>query len=119
MLQDAPPGAKRIFAPGAIEALQAQAYPGNVRELRQTVHRALAFSQGEMVEVEDIQVFSGPGQGSPQPSAAPRLSLQEVEKQYITDTLRHYDGNVRLAAQTLGISRTTLYAKINAYDIQV
>jgi len=108
----------RGFGPGVFDALRRRHWPGNVRELRHAVHRAMTFAQSDLIQVEDIlelpAVISTPSQTEEE-----LVSLETVEKQHIIRVLQQCNGNVRLAAQVLNISRTTLYNKINVYGIKI
>lgn len=110
-------GLLRGFAPDVFDALKTRDWPGNVRELRNLVYRGITLTQTDLIELEDV--LDAPVNGNDFPAGeSPRLSLDELEKQHITQTLQQCAGNVRLAAKTLGISRTTLYNKINGYGIE-
>ena len=108
----------RGFGPGVFEALRRREWPGNVRELRHAVHRAMAFAQSDLIQVEDI-LEAPVGNTIPARMEKELASLEEVEKQHIIRVLQQCNGNVRLAAQVLNISRTTLYNKINVYGIKI
>ncbi len=103
----------------ALKMLIDHEWPGNVRELENAIERALVTCKGGVLAAEDFGFLrrspssadlSGPGM-------APGLTLQEVEKQYIGATLRHLQGNIKAAAEALGIDRSTLYEKIRRYEI--
>ncbi|MEA2166204.1 MAG: two-component system, NtrC family, nitrogen regulation response regulator NtrX [Thermoanaerobaculia bacterium] len=110
---------KRLSA-GAGSKLRAYHWPGNVRELRNVMERIAILMKGDLIEAEDVQLGST--------SAAPaqidaHLSLKEArdefEKQYILSRLREFGGNVSRTAEALGVERSNLYRKLNAYGIRV
>jgi DNA-binding NtrC family response regulator len=108
---------KRIDA-GVIERLTAWHWPGNVRELRNVIERALIFADGEALLPEHLPpltaVEAAPSNGhhSPNGYAIPTgLSLADVEKEYIRHTLAHYDGDIQRSAESLGISRKSLWER--------
>ena len=108
---------KRIDA-GVIERLTAWRWPGNVRELRNVIERALIFADGEALLPEHLPpltaVDAAPGNGHPASNgfAMPTgLSLADVEKEYIRHTLEHYDGDIQRSAESLGISRKSLWER--------
>ncbi len=104
------------LTPEALEYLRQQDWPGNVRELRQTIYRAMTCAKKEVIGLEDI--LEPPIlEGTPPGEITPLLTLDMLEKQYIQQVLSQYEGNVRAAARALGISRTTLYTKINEYAV--
>jgi DNA-binding NtrC family response regulator len=101
------------FDHGAIQALLAHSWPGNIRELDHAVERAVLLAQGEQVRVGDLGLRGGS-------AAAPRLEdlpLEDVEKVLIQKALSRYEGNVSRAAQALGLSRSALYRRIASYGL--
>ncbi|HXD48310.1 MAG TPA: sigma-54 dependent transcriptional regulator [Gemmatimonadaceae bacterium] len=101
------------FDHGAIQALLAHAWPGNIRELDHAVERAVLLAQGDQVRVVDLGLRGGS-------AAAPRLEdlpLEDVEKVLIQKALSRYEGNVSRAAQALGLSRSALYRRIASYGL--
>jgi PAS domain S-box-containing protein len=91
-------------------------YPGNVRELENIIEQAFVLCRGGMIELShlppELRPTSGRGASDGQP-----MSLEAIEKLFITETLQRRSGNRKLAAADLGISVSTLYRKINAYGI--
>jgi DNA-binding NtrC family response regulator len=102
------------IAPAAMDALKAHAWPGNIRELRNVLERALLLSPGAVIEESELIL---------RPAAradvdfGPALSLDEVESRHIQLVLTHHDGNVERAAAVLGVSRSSLYEKIRRYNL--
>jgi two-component system, NtrC family, response regulator AtoC len=103
----------REAAPEVLEAFQRYAWPGNVRELENVVERAVILNTKSRIMLEDL-----PG-NLLAPSAQPGLSLEEVERRHIVDVLRSTKGNIKAAAEILGIDRKTLYRKAAEYGIEV
>lgn len=103
-----------VSAPGMTEAalgrLQAHAWPGNVREMRNVVERALLESHGLDVEPRHIHLIGG-AQAMAVPEAADALpdNLEEATQVLIERALAADDGNVSAAAQRLGIHRSRIY----------
>lgn len=112
----------RGFTPAAIKKMEEYHWPGNVRELRNVVERAVALGLGPMIDAPDIWLSSleasGPVPLVQQPIAYEPMSLEEVEKRYILETLRHTDWNKSQAASILNIERSTLDRKIKAYELK-
>jgi DNA-binding NtrC family response regulator len=104
------------LSPAAFEKLQAHRWPGNVRELRNALERAVLLSYGQEVEPEDFSFEPLPSVHGP---AAGDGSLLETEKDMIRRTLEKEGGRVSRAADSLGISRSSLYQKIRKYGIVV
>ncbi len=103
----------------ALRLLMDHDWPGNVRELENAVERALVTCKSGVLAAEDFAFLRrdagfpvGPGLGLPA-----GLTLQEIEKQYIAATLQRTQGNIKAAADALGIDRSTLYEKIRRYEI--
>jgi Nif-specific regulatory protein len=112
----------RGFTAAAMEKMQAYHWPGNVRELRNVVERAVALGTGPMIDAQDIWLSSLDSSG-PQPilqstNSYRPLTLDEVEKEHILQTLQHTDWNKSQAASILQIERSTLDRKIKAYDLK-
>jgi DNA-binding NtrC family response regulator len=134
------------FSPAALRAITSYSWPGNVRELQNAVQRAVVLAPEGTIPVEALPepvqsagaawpderragtaAPEGPGAsaapGSVPDSAAPwaeripDLSLEALEKGFVQSMLTRHHGNLSAVARTLGISRTTLYRKLDAYDI--
>ena len=99
------------LSPGARDALIAYDWPGNARELENTIQRATHICDSGILKEKHLglQIKTSP--------ALPRFSgsLQEMEKMLIGQTLRENQFNMAAAARKLGISRATLYRKVNAH----
>lgn len=110
-------GTAKTLSSGAIERFEAYTWPGNVRELQHVVHRAYVLAQGEKAEIEAPSRFENVLGEAPRESGLhPGRQIREVERELIMRTLEHFDGDKRVAAETLGISLKTLYNRLNAYD---
>jgi DNA-binding NtrC family response regulator len=102
--------------PGALATLRRHDWPGNIRELKNVLQRALVFSEGGTLESSHLR-FDTPARSSP---ASPLAcgSLQQAERQLIEAALRRQGGNVTAAARQLGVGRSTLYEKIKRYELR-
>ena len=112
--------APRAVGPGALERLLAHPWPGNARELRSVLERALLAARGAVAVQEEH--LPGELRGVPPRAAAaePRgagSTLDDVERAHIDRTLRAHGGNRTHAARALGISRATLIKKIRDYAL--
>ena len=119
---------ERALAPAAVERLARHAWRGNVRELENTLHRAVLLAAGGTIEAEDIEL------GPPRPAergAAPVSEAQpsglaglvgrrmdDVERDLILETLHRTEGNRTHAASMLGISIRALRNKLRDYTRQ-
>jgi DNA-binding NtrC family response regulator len=108
----------------AADWLQAQAWPGNIRQLRQTIERAVLVLDGERLDVADLRALAelesrdvrgGSGLGGlPSPGS---MTLDQMEKAMIVECMRHYEGNITRVAEALGLSRAALYRRFEKYDL--
>jgi DNA-binding NtrC family response regulator len=101
------------ISPEAMRILTQYNWPGNIRELRNTVERALVVvGKKNRIEVEDLNLLF-PSKANP-----PGDSLEEIEKAHIKRILEQSDWNISRSAETLKIDRVTLYNKIKKYGLQ-
>jgi DNA-binding NtrC family response regulator len=104
----------------ALRWLQAQPWPGNVRQLKQLVERTLLMTDREALEAEDFARPSGMETREPPRDALPpagSMTIDEIEKGMIVKCLAHYDGNVTKVAEALGLSRPALYRRLEKHGI--
>ena len=98
-------------------------WPGNLRELKQVIHTAVALTEGEVIE-ESVLLLEAVEAGGPAPApavtatdnssshSAPDLSLRAAERRHIRSVLAQLGGNKRRAARALGLARSTLDRKL-------
>jgi two-component system response regulator HydG len=112
---------KRVtgLSPAAAERLMAYGWPGNVRELRNCIERAVALTQYEQIVVDDlpekIQAYRRSHVLVASDDPPELVSLEEVERRYVSRVMEAVGGNKTLAAQVLGIGRKTLYRKLEQF----
>jgi two-component system, NtrC family, response regulator HydG len=103
----------------AAERLLAYPWPGNIRELRNAIERAVALAEFDHLRAEDlperIRHFEPRHVLVAGDDLEELVSLEEVEKRYILKVMQAAGGNKSLAAQTLRVSRRTLYRKLGEY----
>jgi DNA-binding NtrC family response regulator len=98
-------------------ALQHYSWPGNIRELRNVLERAALLSDDGVIHITGLE-FETPTRPEPAPQAAfSNLTLKEIERRTIIETLEAEGGNVIRAAKRLGIHRSSLYSKIREYAL--
>ena len=103
----------------ALERLLTYPWPGNIREMRNVLERALIVGRGaERLGPEHLTADFGKRAGE-KLARVQTVSLEEVERRHIERTLRRHGGNRTRAAEELGISRATLINKIKAYALDV
>src|SRR6476660_3237067 len=100
---------------GCVQALQAYSWPGNIRELRNVIERAVLLSEQKHITINDLH-FDGHAQVH-SPLFDTNLTLLELEKQHIERVLQEEKGRVEKAAKRLGIPRSSLYQKIKKHQI--
>ncbi len=105
------------FAADVIEQIKQNIWPGNIRELKNQVRRICIFGAKEQVAKKSIptNIFK---KSSAQPTLL-KPFLEQIEKEYLLEVLRQNKGLVPLTHQQLGISRKSLYDKINKYGIDL
>jgi len=105
----------RGFAPDALAAIDGYGWPGNVRELENRIKRAVIMAEGTQVTAEDLELSSGEEENMP-------FNLRQVrdqaERQALTRALAVVDGNLSRAAELLGITRPTLYALLDKFNMR-
>lgn len=101
--------ASKTISPEAIDLLVAYDWPGNERELKNIIERAVIFAEGDVLYPKDI---SKDIQGE-----IPLMTMEQLEKQLIVATLKATKGIKTKAASLLGIGRATLYSKLKYFGV--
>ncbi|MBX3156424.1 MAG: sigma-54-dependent Fis family transcriptional regulator [Deltaproteobacteria bacterium] len=128
--EDIPLLARRIAAglrqgdveltPRALRTLQGYAWPGNIRELRNVIERALLHARGAPVlDHADLRFGGESSEPSPASDEDLDLTLEELERKHVERVLRHENNSVEAAAARLGISRSALYQRLKRYRTQL
>ena len=101
---------------GTTKALIDYTWPGNLRELRNVIERAVVLCEGRALRRRDLR-FDGEFE-QPRPTAEmSHLTLEELERLHVAHVLEEERGRVEDAAKRLGISRSSLYHKISKYRL--
>lgn len=104
----------------ALEYLSRLPYPGNIRELKNLVERTVLVCGKDLLTAADFKSQYHPSQTETAIiSNTQGLTLEELEKQTIIQTLEKYDNNLSQVAHALGISRAALYRRLEKYGINV
>ena len=106
------------FKPAAIERMQSYDWPGNIRELRNTIERVIIMRLDQEVDADDLPILSG---DAPPASSynfdSYRAASEAYEREYITRKLTETDGNVSRTAEVMGIDRSHLYRRMKTLGI--
>ena len=104
------------LSPAFVQKLQAHSWKGNIRELKNSIERAVILADGEEITPDTLPYDFQ--QTDPDTTRAPAFDLATVEQQHIRRVLRHTGGNKTEAARLLGIGLTTLYRKLAEYGLE-
>ena len=95
-----------------LEKLSNHEWPGNVRELQHAVEKAVILSDTQVLKPSDF-IFNS----SENRLVHNEMTLEGMEKKMIADSMRKHSNNISIVAQKLGITRQTLYNKMQKYDL--
>jgi DNA-binding NtrC family response regulator len=112
-------GREVALLPDANHALMNYAWPGNIRELRNVLERAVLLSDKKELGAGDLRFDSIPIQGTSSGNGDLNRSLTDQERKHIQDVLRAQGWRVVKAAKILGLSRSSLYRKIKDFQIEI
>jgi DNA-binding NtrC family response regulator len=111
------------IAPLALQMLERHAWTGNIRELRNTMERAVVLCTSGPILAEHLVLDPGPSEPAPDGSGSSpsgrglRQDVDEFERAKVLEALERAGGNQSLAAEFLGVSRRTLVARLTAYGL--
>ncbi len=92
-------------------------WPGNVRELQHAIERAVILSESQLLQPEDFFFSSGPKDASEQEISFESYDLEDVEKTVVRKVMDKHKGNISQAAKELGLTRTSLYRRMEKYGL--
>lgn len=104
------------FTADSLEKMSEHGWPGNVRELDHTVERAVIMAREEVIQTSDLGLQSSNKSRTP---SMGDMSLEEAEALLISKALARYSGNVKKAAEQLGLSRGTFYRRMERHGLYV
>jgi two-component system response regulator HydG len=112
---------KKELDPDVVEIFQEYGWPGNVRELENVIERAVVLTSGTKIGTDVLpeKLRNPPAEPLVQEGPPANPSLEVIERAYIEHVLRAESGNKTRAAEVLGIDPSTLYRKINRYELDV
>ncbi len=109
------------FAPSALQALRSYAWPGNVRELSHAVERAVLMLDGDTLDDAALNLkpeATHALSGAAALAASGSMTVDEAEEQLVRGALERTGGNIQRAATLLGLSRPSLYRRMEKYGIE-
>jgi len=105
---------KLILPEQVMKRIQNYEWPGNIRELQHAIERAVIMSDGKSLKISDFQFLVKDG---PEELIRNNYDLEVLEKWAIDRCLKKYGGNVSKAADELGLTRGSLYRRMQKYDL--
>ncbi len=106
---------KRVSS-STLKRLEKHNWPGNIRELQHSVERAVIMSESQVLEPTDFFLSQTDNSKSEEINTS-SLNLEETEKMLIRKVIDKYGGNISKAAKELGLTRASLYRRIEKYDL--
>jgi two-component system response regulator HydG len=102
-----------------VEVFQNYDWPGNIRELQNTIERLKILAENNEIRLDDVPftIRMPKNKGESSNDFSIDLPLEEVEKNHILRSLTYHHGNKTKTAQTLGITIKTLYNKLHRYGV--
>jgi two-component system, NtrC family, response regulator AtoC len=107
----------RGLAPAATELLQNHSWPGNIRELRNTIERAMLLIDHEWLEPDDFATLARPPAAAQFQLPLDGVNLEEVERQLVVQALERAGGNQTQAGQLLGINRDQVRYRVEKFGL--
>jgi two-component system, NtrC family, response regulator HydG len=117
-----PHGQPVSITPAALGRLSRHSWPGNIRELRNVVHRALLLRKGQTIDVGELLFDTELVRpGLPAGEFIPGLTLDQMlrqrEREIVESALRHFDNNRERVARELGVARSTLFKRLKDWGL--
>ena len=107
----------KTFSKSAREAMEAYAWPGNVRALRHAIERAVILSRSAELEPVDLQLDDVSAPDRSPVNKAMELNLEQLEKTTIETALRKHGFNISAASKELGLTRASLYRRMEKHGL--
>jgi DNA-binding NtrC family response regulator len=101
------------FDRSARQALESHLWPGNVRELAHAIERAVLMARASSITAADLGLQPAAATGM----AAEEMTLEQAERLFIQKVLARHGGDVRKAAEQLGMSRSALYRRLQQFGL--
>jgi DNA-binding NtrC family response regulator len=97
----------------ALEKLSNYSWPGNIRELQHSIEKSVILSDSQILNPSDFSFHTL----TKEVSDNSNMTLEEMEKKLISESIKKHDNNLSIVAAKLGITRQTLYNKLKKYDL--
>ncbi len=107
----------RVISDDGKEWLSSREWPGNIRELKNLVERTVLLTSGDTIKASDLIMAAGKSVNTEKRNSTTG-TLDDMERSMIVRLIEECGGNLSKASEKLGISRTTLYRKMDKYNIQ-
>ena len=101
----------------AMTRMSKHPWPGNIRELQHAIERAVILSNSSVLQPEDFNFSTPSGKETDQHLSLDQYNLDEVEKLLIRKVLKKYNGNITQAAAELGLTRSSLYRRLEKHGL--
>jgi DNA-binding NtrC family response regulator len=108
----------RAISEQAMKALAGYDWPGNARELENAIERAVVLCENDVIKPSDLFYYSLNVENTSKPDTDKAKSLIDAEREHIAKTLKMFNGHKAKTAESLGIDRKTLRAKLKKYGIE-
>lgn len=106
------------LTPQALEWLAAQPWPGNIRQLKQTLERTVLLAgKSQLTQADFVGAEQNDDSGGQQRLGVDGMTLEQVERRMIEQALDQHRGNISRVAQALGLSRTALYRRLERHGL--
>jgi DNA-binding NtrC family response regulator len=102
---------------GAMARMNKHPWPGNIRELQHSLERAIILSNSTVLQPEDFNFTASASKETDQAMSLDQYNLDEVEKLLIRKVLKKYNGNITQAASELGLTRSSLYRRLEKHGL--
>jgi DNA-binding NtrC family response regulator len=108
----------KAFSAAAEEAMLNYDWPGNVRALRHSIERAIILAENDTLDTDDLQLSRSIAQAPAfKPAESAALNLDQIEKRTIETALRKHAFNISHAAKELGLTRASLYRRMEKHGL--
>jgi len=104
--------------PSTLELLKQKSWPGNIRELKNAIHQAVILSKGSRLMPSDFILSDSRAEKKEKDSLSLEEKLRTAEREHLLETLARCDGNRTKAAELLGITRKTLYNRMQNLGLE-